>query len=316
MMKEYFVIVNGQQQGPFTIEQLAEMAITPETEVWTAGMADWQQAGDVAELTSLLQQLQFRNHVEREALTPPPHASAGEAQWEREPQPMADAAPEPPVKPRREKSNSGCGVKILLTLLILVVLTGILALTCPTRQDHKDAIAQSTHRWMNEKIEAINNSYGRMPSIISGAIEWVTGQGTDFAIDSFLNVENYGVCSVGRIEMGDDSKMISLGVLNHVFTFDKDDVDEFLLDALKRKMGLDSAPVEPGTTPPSDNDSDDDDDSYLAPPIEDEDTSMDAITTPNPAEELLDSLAEQAKRQVIKTTKEWAKKQIDRIGNK
>ncbi len=52
---KYFVVINDEQQGPFSIEKLAQMGITPETEVWTDGMDDWCKAAEVPELTILLE---------------------------------------------------------------------------------------------------------------------------------------------------------------------------------------------------------------------------------------------------------------------
>ena len=53
----YYVAVNGQQQGPYGIQQLQAMAangtLTQGTFVWTAGMASWQAAGAVPALTVL-----------------------------------------------------------------------------------------------------------------------------------------------------------------------------------------------------------------------------------------------------------------------
>ena len=61
-MKQYYVIRNDQQAGPYTLEELAEMGITPDTIVWTEGMADWGPAREVSELTTLFT---------RSAQTPP-----------------------------------------------------------------------------------------------------------------------------------------------------------------------------------------------------------------------------------------------------
>jgi membrane protease subunit (stomatin/prohibitin family) len=53
----YFVALNGQQAGPFTEEQLLQMAqsqqVKRDTLVWKNGMAAWTQAGQVAELNNL-----------------------------------------------------------------------------------------------------------------------------------------------------------------------------------------------------------------------------------------------------------------------
>lgn len=50
---EYYISRNGSQEGPFSIEQLSGMNLTPDTLVWADGMADWQPASQVAELASL-----------------------------------------------------------------------------------------------------------------------------------------------------------------------------------------------------------------------------------------------------------------------
>ena len=53
----FHVSVNGQNAGPFTLPQLQQMAqlgqLTTNVHVWKAGMANWELAGNVAELSSL-----------------------------------------------------------------------------------------------------------------------------------------------------------------------------------------------------------------------------------------------------------------------
>ena len=64
----WYIAVNGQTQGPFTLAQLADGIaagqVTDATPVWTAGMASWLPAGQVPQLTG-----QFG------AAPPPPPAS-------------------------------------------------------------------------------------------------------------------------------------------------------------------------------------------------------------------------------------------------
>ena len=54
---QYMLAVNGQQTGPFGMQQLQQMAqsgqLTKNTYVWKQGMAQWELAGNVAELASL-----------------------------------------------------------------------------------------------------------------------------------------------------------------------------------------------------------------------------------------------------------------------
>jgi membrane protease subunit (stomatin/prohibitin family) len=57
---QYNVAVNGQTTGPFTLDQLGQMAaqgqFTPQSQVWKQGMAGWAVAGSVAELGSVFAQ--------------------------------------------------------------------------------------------------------------------------------------------------------------------------------------------------------------------------------------------------------------------
>lgn len=53
----YFVVLNGQQAGPFDVNTLKQMAaqnqFTKETLVWREGMGNWTASGQVAELNSV-----------------------------------------------------------------------------------------------------------------------------------------------------------------------------------------------------------------------------------------------------------------------
>jgi membrane protease subunit (stomatin/prohibitin family) len=65
----YYLAVNGQQQGPFNMQQLQQLAsqgqFTASTHVWKQGMAAWAQASTVAELSQVFG-----------AVPPPPPPSA------------------------------------------------------------------------------------------------------------------------------------------------------------------------------------------------------------------------------------------------
>ncbi len=54
---QYYTSVNGAQAGPFNMQQLQQMAqggqLTKQTYVWKQGMANWDLAGNVQELSSL-----------------------------------------------------------------------------------------------------------------------------------------------------------------------------------------------------------------------------------------------------------------------
>jgi membrane protease subunit (stomatin/prohibitin family) len=54
---QFFVAVNGQQQGPYAVSSLPQMiqqgTLTRDSLVWRQGLASWIKAGDVAELNNL-----------------------------------------------------------------------------------------------------------------------------------------------------------------------------------------------------------------------------------------------------------------------
>lgn len=53
-MNRYFYIdQEGKQKGPSSIDELKNLQIKKDTQVWTQGMAEWQRAYDVVELQPL-----------------------------------------------------------------------------------------------------------------------------------------------------------------------------------------------------------------------------------------------------------------------
>lgn len=323
---EFYVIVNGNQEGPFTIEQLAEMNITPETEVWAEGMDDWQQAGDVPALTRLLQQQQFRASQAvspTPATVPPAPAAIPPVPATQQPQaaapqpaqqPVQQYAPPAAAAPAAPRSNRG--LKWLIVLLILVVITGVMIVTCPDRDAHRTAIMGSTKEWVNQTVEQRN-----LNVVISEVLKWLGSEGSDLLVDQYLDVDNYLVCSVGRFDNGAKSQVVSLGMFNHVFTFGADDIRNAMQNALKNQLGI-GAPEPRVTVPDVDNtqpsqeeeeffpfdfdeeDNQPDENQQQATPGDEEDDLLDA---------LVDSMAKRAKERAIKEAKEWAKRQIDKL---
>ena len=49
-MKEYFIVRNDNQEGPFSIEELKEKDISPDTLVWWKGKENWDKAKNIPEL--------------------------------------------------------------------------------------------------------------------------------------------------------------------------------------------------------------------------------------------------------------------------
>lgn len=54
MAASYYIADGDVRRGPFSMEELGQQNLTPETLVWHEGMADWQPAGQVEELRPIL----------------------------------------------------------------------------------------------------------------------------------------------------------------------------------------------------------------------------------------------------------------------
>lgn len=56
-MKKYFISLDGQQTGPYTIEQLQSMSLTSKYLVWTDGFNGWKNIQSIQELKDTITKL-------------------------------------------------------------------------------------------------------------------------------------------------------------------------------------------------------------------------------------------------------------------
>lgn len=47
---KYFAMIDGEQRGPFSLEELRDAGVRPDTYVWCKEMDDWQRADEVADI--------------------------------------------------------------------------------------------------------------------------------------------------------------------------------------------------------------------------------------------------------------------------
>ena len=312
---EFHLIKNGKQEGPFTVEELSQQGINSESEVWAPGMEDWKPAGEVPELTVVLQRAEFEaaqqaaRMAENQVTTGQPY------------EPVTPPSQVPPQVPRygggvpeEPKKKSGC-TPWLIAALILVILFATMVFTCPDRQDHEDAIQEVTKAWVGDKVDdnlgAITGVGGVFGDLINKAIKELTGFGTDKVISSYLDVKNYLVCSVGRMSIGDnEDKIVSLGVFGHVFTFGKDDIEKAWTRAMDDYEA--NHHITPPPAPQQDEytDENQEEDEAMPDPRMLPDSIM-GIEIP----EGMDSMVNQMANEAIRIAKEWAKQQIDNLGN-
>ncbi len=67
MEQNYYIIINGLQEGPMSIPELMAKGLGPDSMVWREGLTDWTRAKDLPELEEVLNAAQT-------GATPPPVA--------------------------------------------------------------------------------------------------------------------------------------------------------------------------------------------------------------------------------------------------
>lgn len=118
-------------------------------------------------------------------------------------------------------------IKSLLKLLILVIFAAVCILTCPDKEAHKEAVNAMVQDKLKQELRA-----GTDNNIEYAAGEFFGNLLTKAAVEYSLDVKNYVVCSVGKMDIDGKSVTVSFGILGHVFPLSSNPLTE-LIDKLK-----------------------------------------------------------------------------------
>lgn len=111
---------------------------------------------------------------------------------------------------------------IIGTLTAAVVLT--LVFTCPGKKAHQAAIRDLITETLDEEPPEIIPQELLPVWNVLGSL--AAGQLIDVLLDSQLEVRNYAIFSIGRIQLPDEKKTVSFGILGKIYTFDKEDIQK------------------------------------------------------------------------------------------
>lgn len=116
----------------------------------------------------------------------------------------------------------------LYTLLFVFALSLACVVTCPDKEAHSEPLVRLFNVACQTKLAAITTDENELlMMILSSAL----GSGIAEYIDKHLIVDNYFVCSVGRLNDAGEEKIVSLGVLNHIFIMSEEDLLRELEDS-------------------------------------------------------------------------------------
>ena len=119
---------------------------------------------------------------------------------------------------------------LLYTFLVLLGLACVCVVTCPDKSAHSEALKDLLNTVMTEELnKSVETDEDAGWAMLGSMIG--TGIG-GLMIDNMLKVENYFVCSVGTMTFEGETKIVSLGLMNHVFTIPEDEAREAASDLL------------------------------------------------------------------------------------
>ena len=118
-------------------------------------------------------------------------------------------------------------MKKIFALVITLFAILLMVLTCPDKKAHTEAIRSAVSGYVNETL-----SQRQEDGIVMGFLgSLFVSKVAEVYLDNSLEVSNYLLFSVGRITFDGTTRVVSVGVFNHVFTSDKDDIRQALQKA-------------------------------------------------------------------------------------
>lgn len=217
---KFYIAENGERRGPYTLEQLATMSIDADTLVWSEGMNSWERAADHDVLRAILiaRSASDANHFA--AKQPVDDAPSVESSYVQQSPPQ-----------RSWMRRYGC----LLTFFLLILgLAATMWFTCPKKEAHKQVLVSLADEVVRDEMSDLTGGFG---TTVAQAI--VSGVVNTFYDDAFKTYD-YHFVSVTRFDLGDNDKIVSVGLLGHVFTANKEAVKTYvhgkIRDAVKSQL--------------------------------------------------------------------------------
>ena len=199
---EYFIIVNGQQAGPFSLEQLIQKGITPETLVWTQGMEDWTPAWQVEELKGNI---------------PPTYQDPKQQDQQQDFQQQGEQQP---------KKNNKLIWKLLLGAIVFILL--IFAFTNPSEEAHKETVSIEVSEAIEKATATTDNNF--FTQGIRSIAKMMADNFLNTALDQLFEYHNYVLFSKGSVNLNGKDHTVSFGILGKVYTMNSDDMIKALED--------------------------------------------------------------------------------------
>lgn len=102
-------------------------------------------------------------------------------------------------------------MKNLIGLAVFIGLIVLLVATCPNKKDHTDALYESVTEIIGEQVPGVDMSLINSIPGMNGVFEFIG--------HNLVDVDDYFIFSLGKMDLGGEEQVVSLGICGHVFTF-------------------------------------------------------------------------------------------------
>ncbi len=119
-------------------------------------------------------------------------------------------------------------MKKILTILCVIGVLALMILTTPDKKAHKDAMMQAVEEYVEEEAES---KLGK--NILADLSSVLANNSIKALLNYKLKFHNYFLFTTTTMRVDGEEQLMSVGLLKHVFTFDKDMLKERLEKAEK-----------------------------------------------------------------------------------
>jgi hypothetical protein len=109
-------------------------------------------------------------------------------------------------------------MKKLIGLAIFIGLIVFLYSSCPDKDDHTEALSDSVTEIISSQVPGMDAKTLSSIEGMDDILKWVG--------NNMVDVDNYFVFSLGKMDLGGEEQVVSLGIGGHVFTFNDKIVKE------------------------------------------------------------------------------------------
>lgn len=224
---EYYIKVGDEKRGPYSLNELVERNLESTTLVMPTDGTEWVQANQIEELRTRFENKESTNEAANKEEIPFVEA-----------RPILQATPQEenqqPQHAPKKKHHTGC---LLVLLLSFVVLIATMIITCPKAEQHKEVLSTVITATVNDAVNESDNITGNayLDNAFKAVSNAFAGKVIQAAVDELVTVDNYVVCSLGKVRYEGKAHVVSVGVFGHIFTVDEDDLREAAEDYYKKK---------------------------------------------------------------------------------